>query len=121
MLCFFFLEVLCFFFLKGHTSFVIFNIIVIVDSVIALFSKNPLFVRNGFMKIQKCLFVAIPFFYRCLRKMLCFFFLEILCFFFLKRHTSFVVFYKMLCSLWFDFCSFCFLIYSCRKWRFGIL
>ena len=36
---------------------------------------------------------------------------KILCFCFIVRHTSFIVFYKLLCFLWQDFCSFCFSIY----------
>ena len=61
-------------------------------SVISLFSKNPLLVRNSLMKVQNFLFVVMPLFVTLLKKDFMFFFL--------KRHTSFVVFYKLLCLLW---------------------
>ena len=45
-------------------------------SVISLLSKNPLFVRNGLMKIQKFSFVIMPLFVTLLKKDFMFFLLS---------------------------------------------
>ena len=44
--------------------------------VVSLFSKDPLFVRNGLMKVQNFLFAVMPFFVTLLRKDFMFFLLR---------------------------------------------